>query len=80
MNSLIGSTNVEQEFRVLIAKYPQVLKAIPILLAKRESEIFAKDKEDGGVYRFDRLAQSIDEYCIFMSTVVAFLVGSDPSV
>ena len=66
MNSLIGSSNVEQEFRVLIAKYPQVLKAIPILLAKRESEIFAKDKEDGGVYRFDRLAQSIDEYCIFM--------------
>lgn len=66
MNALIGSPDVEQEFRALIAKYPQVLKAIPILLAKRESEIFAKDKDGGGVYRFDRLTQSIDEYCVFM--------------
>lgn len=66
LNSLIGSNNVEGEFRELLKKYPSILRAIPILLAKRESEIYAKDDEGGGIYRFDVMVQDVDEYCVFM--------------
>jgi type II restriction enzyme len=66
LNSLIGSNDIELEFRRLLVKYPSILRAIPILLAKRESEIYAKDDEGGGIYRFDGIAQSVDEYCVFM--------------
>ncbi len=66
LNSLIGSLDVESEFREILAKYPCVIKAVPILLAKRESEIYARDGEGGGTYRFDKMHQSVDEYCTFM--------------
>ena len=66
LNSLIGSNDVEREFRGLFERYPSILRAIPILLAKRESEIYAIDDEGGGMYRFDDMAQNVDEYCVFM--------------
>ena len=66
LNSLIGSSEIENDFRLLLAKYPQILHAIPILLAKRESEIYAKDDDGGGLYRFDVPSQTVDEYCVFM--------------
>ena len=66
LNSLIGSSDVENDFRLLLAKYPQILHVIPILLAKRESEIYAKDDDGGGLYRFDIPNQTVDEYCVFM--------------
>lgn len=66
LNALVGSQEIEKDFRGLVAKYPQVLSAIPILLAKRESEIYAKDAEGGGLYCFCRQTQSIDEYVVFM--------------
>lgn len=66
LNSLIGSDDIESEFRDLLEKYPTILRAIPILLAKRESEIYARDDEGGGAYRFDNIVQSADEYCVFM--------------
>lgn len=66
LNSLIGSRNVESDFRRLYARFPSVLSAIPILLAKREMEIYAHDDEGGGVYEFAVAVQSVDEYCTFM--------------
>jgi len=39
LNSLIGKTNIGEEFIKLIKEYPNVLKAIPILLAIREDKI-----------------------------------------
>jgi len=66
LNSLIGSSDIENDFRLLLAKYPQILHVIPILLAKRESEIYAKDDDGGGLYRFDVPSQTVDEYCVFM--------------
>ena len=66
MNSLIGKENVEGEFRSLCARFPSIISTIPILLAKREMEIYAKDEEGGGVYRFSQPIQTIDEYCVFM--------------
>lgn len=36
LNSLIGSKNIEDEFRNILTEYPETLRCIPILLAKRE--------------------------------------------
>ena len=66
LNSLIGSNDIEVEFRELLKNYPSILRAIPILLAKRESEIYARDDEGGGVYNFGGMVQDVDEYCVFM--------------
>lgn len=66
LNSLIGSRNIEQEFKDLLRKYPQCLAAIPILLAKRESEIFCMDKRGSFNYNFTRMNLSVDQYCYFM--------------
>ena len=45
LNSLIGSKNIEKEFEDIIKQYPETLKCIPILLAKRELDIMAMDDE-----------------------------------
>lgn len=52
LNSLIGSKKIESDFEKIIKAYPQVVKCIPILLAKRESEIFCQDDKGGVKYTF----------------------------
>lgn len=66
LSALIGARDVETEFRRLITKYPSALEAIPILLAKREAEIYARDGEGGGRYHFRPGAHSLEAYCLFM--------------
>ncbi len=44
LNSLIGSQTIEEDFRKLATKYPEILKCIPILLAVRSREIFADNR------------------------------------
>lgn len=66
LNSLIGSSTIEADFRALVKEYPSVLSAIPILLAKREPAIFAEDEEGGGLYSFAACTCSLDAYCTFM--------------
>ena len=51
LNSLIGSKNIEVEFRKLLSEYPKILKCIPILLAIRSREIYAIDSD--GEYWFN---------------------------
>ena len=41
LDSLIGSTDVESEFKSIICKYPNVLYAIPLLLARRSEKPIA---------------------------------------
>lgn len=53
LNSLIGSRSVEVEFRTILKRYPETLRAIPILLAKRESEIYCQDENGACLYRFN---------------------------
>lgn len=72
LNSLIGSKDIENDFENLLAKYPEVLKAIPILLAKRESEIFCTDEEGSILFEFSKKTQSIDEYKSFMKKTGLF--------
>lgn len=72
LNSLIGSKDIEADFEKLVAKYPEVLKAIPILLAKRESEIFCMDEKGSILFEFSKKTQSIDEYKSFMKKTGLF--------
>lgn len=66
LNSLIGSKDIENDFRSIISQYPETLLVIPILLAKRELEITAMD-EDGQIdFHFDKQNCTINEYVSFM--------------
>ena len=67
LNSLIGSKNIEKEFEAILKQYPETLKCIPILIAKREMEIYAL--EDSGTllkYDFHKSNYSIEQYLVFM--------------
>ena len=52
LNSLIGSKNIKADFEALLKRYPETLKVIPILLAKRENEIYCQDENGGVLYKF----------------------------
>ena len=66
MNSLIGSKNVEQDFKELLKKYPEILHCIPTLLAVRYNEIYAQDEEGAFIYDFSKMNCSVDQYIVFM--------------
>ena len=66
MNSLIGSKNIEADFDILLATYPNVLKCIPVLIAKREMDIETVDEEGSFCYNFRKMNYSIDQYKVFM--------------
>ncbi len=58
LNSLIGSKDIENDFKKLFNSYPQIIKALPILIAKRETEIYCQDVNGGITYTFN-----YDKYC-----------------
>ena len=66
LNALIASTDIENEFRNIVKEYPKTLNVIPILIAKRESEIKITDANQNYVFDFKNLNYSIDEYVKFM--------------
>lgn len=66
LNSLINSSDIENDFRSIIKEYPKVLKVIPILLAKREREIRVIDKGVEKNYNFLVANYSLEEYITFM--------------
>ena len=66
LNSLIGSKNIEEDFERIVTKYPEVLKCIPILLAKREFEIKAMDSDGEFSYSFRKLSYPLVQYKVFM--------------
>lgn len=66
LNSLVGSNDIENDFETLILRYPGVLKAIPILLAKRELEILCTDDKGSIRYEFKTMSKSIEQYKYFM--------------
>lgn len=78
LNSLIGSKNIREEFTEILRKYPETLKVIPILLAKREMEIYCQDENGGYLYYFDGKKKEIEgdeeleRYCYFMEMTGLF--------
>lgn len=72
LNSLIGSKNIDNEFEILIGKYPEILKCIPILLAVRAKEIYVLDGFEEFTYNFKTSNYSIEQYKIFMQKTGLF--------
>ena len=72
LNSLVGSKDIENEFKKIINDYPNVLKCIPILLAIRKREIFAMDVDGEYNYNFKKMNYEIEDYCNFMKKTGLF--------
>ncbi len=72
LNGLIGVDDTESEFRRIVEKYPNVLKVIPILIAKREYEIKINDSEQNYTFNFKNPNYSVDEYVKFMQNTGLF--------
>lgn len=66
LNSLIGSKNIEEDFKNILFKYPDTLECIPLLLAVRSREIFIKDEKNEFLFDFKKMVYSIQEYVNFM--------------
>lgn len=66
MNSLLGSKDIEAEFEKLLLSYPNVLKCIPVLIAKRETDIEAMDEDGSFCFNFRKMNYSVEEYKMFM--------------
>lgn len=77
LNSLIGSKDIESDFRKLLADYPQVLKCVPILLAVRSREIYAMDDDGKYLFNFAKMNYSVDEYISFMRKTGLFSLISE---
>ncbi len=72
LNSLIGSKNIEEEFKDIIIKYPETLEVIPLLLAVRSNEIFIKDSTNEYLFKFNKIVYSINDYIKFMEETGLF--------
>ena len=66
LNALVGSKNIEADFENVLLKYPECLKAVPLLLAVRNDEIFCQDENFSINYRFDAPIQTTEQYKYFM--------------
>ena len=66
LNSLIGSKDIETDFKNLLLKYPQILGCLPILLAVRSREIHAIDGDGEFVFNFKKQNYTANEYAMFM--------------
>jgi type II restriction enzyme len=72
LNSLVGSKNIEQDFKDILERYPEVLKCIPILIAVRLSEIPILKDSVNYIYKFSSKNHSNDEYVQFMREIGLF--------
>ena len=72
LNSLIYSKNIEQDFKNILERYPEVLKCIPILIAVRLNEIHILDNSINYTYNFKEKNHSIEEYANFMRKIGLF--------
>lgn len=71
LNSLIGSKNIKNDFIKLAEEYPNIIKVIPILIAKRQSEIKIYDKNNI-LFNFSNPNHTIFEYAEFMEKTGIF--------
>ncbi|MFV8477540.1 type II restriction endonuclease [Mycoplasma sp. VS410B] len=83
LNSLVGSQNIEQDFKQLCKEYPAVVDVIPLLIAKRESEIYCTDQMGSKIYDFNfvtslnkmsqaEIEQYLDDLVYFMKETGLF--------
>lgn len=66
LNSLIGSKTIEKDFKEIVVRYPETLRCIPILLAKRERDIMVMDENGLHDFDFHNPNYTVEEYSEFM--------------
>lgn len=73
LNALIGAEDIENDFLKIISKYPETLEVVPILLAKRENEIYCQDEAKGNIlYNFKKKNCTNEQYAYFMKQTGLF--------
>ena len=72
LNSLIGSKNIEDDFKTIVKKYPEVLECIPLILAVREKEIHCQDKNGSFTYKFS-FGEYLPNSFIFFENLTYFM-------
>lgn len=72
LNSLVGSHQIEEDFCGLLSRYPETLKCIPLLLAVRANEIYARDDDGAFEYSFTMINMPIEQYAQFMNKTGLF--------
>ena len=66
LNGLVGKPNPEKKFRELMKSYPQIRKALPILIAYRSKELEIIHHGKSLMYNFGRNPNTVDEYVLLM--------------
>ncbi len=72
LNSLVGSNKIEEDFCSLLSRYPETLQCIPLLLAVRANEIYARDDDGAFAYNFTTINLPIEQYALFMKKTGLF--------
>ncbi|MHA3785922.1 type II restriction endonuclease [Mycoplasma sp. Z244C] len=83
LNSIVGSSNIEKDFKALCKENPGVVEAIPLLIAKRETEIQCVDDKGDITYDFNfsdikhpmtekEVDVYLDQLCYFMKQTGLF--------
>ncbi len=69
LNYLLGKDNLEDEFRKLYASNPDIVKALPVLLAVRENklEVFDKATKNSEFFDFSGKEQNPEKYLEFLN-------------
>ena len=81
LNSLIGSKNIEDDFKNILYKYPETLKCIPILLAIRQTELIINDNKGENKLNFQADDKNnIDNYSKFMKKTGLFKLLSNAKI
>ncbi|WP_371246591.1 type II restriction endonuclease [Mycoplasmopsis agassizii] len=72
LNSLIGSKNIENDFKYLLNEYPEVLTTLPILLAKRDKELSVRHNDEVMNFNFEQPNYPIEKYVELMKNTGLF--------
>ncbi|MHA3838407.1 type II restriction endonuclease [Mycoplasma sp. VS1572C] len=83
LNSIVGSSDIEKDFKALCKENPGVVEAIPLLIAKRETEIQCVDDKGDITYDFHfsdikqpmtekEIDVYLDQLCYFMKETGLF--------
>lgn len=66
INTLVGSNNIENDFIKLVEKHPEILRVVPILLAKRGNIIKVISQDGEKTFNFYKMSYTIKDYVEFM--------------
>lgn len=81
LSTLIGSNNIEEDFKTIINRYPETLKCIPILLAIRQQELIINDSTGEKIINFETYnKKDIDLYTKFMRETGLFHLLADSKI